>query len=71
MMHETNANTDSPADENFWRQAKLPVHSTIEQAIGILNKVALKIVLLVNEAGCWKGRFLTGIFDADYSRAWG
>jgi len=60
MMHETNANTDSPADENFWRQAILPVHSTIEQAIGILNKVALKIVLLVNEAGVLEGTVSDG-----------
>jgi dTDP-glucose pyrophosphorylase len=35
--------------EEIWRQAILPAHATIEQAIRNLDQVALKIILVVNE----------------------
>jgi dTDP-glucose pyrophosphorylase len=37
--------------ENIWRKAVLPQNATVEQAINNLNEAAIKIVLVVNEAG--------------------
>lgn len=45
-MHDSNSK--AMTDER-WRQAILPVHSTIEQVIRNLDLVAIKIVLVVNE----------------------
>lgn len=39
----------SAASEKIWHRAILPANATIEQAIGNLNQVAIKIVLVVNE----------------------
>ena len=48
------------AAEEHWRRAILPVHSTIEQAIRNLDQVAIKIVLVVNEAGELEGTMSDG-----------
>jgi dTDP-glucose pyrophosphorylase len=44
----------------LWRQAILPVHATIEQAIRNLDQVAIKIVLVVNEKGELEGTISDG-----------
>jgi dTDP-glucose pyrophosphorylase len=46
--------------EDIWRQAILPVNSTIQQAIRNLDQVAIKIVLVVNEAGELQGTISDG-----------
>ena len=46
--------------EVSWRQATLPDTATIEQVIHNLNEVALKIVLMVNEAGELEGTVSDG-----------
>jgi dTDP-glucose pyrophosphorylase len=46
--------------EERWRQAILPVHSTIEQVIRNLDRVAIKIVLVVNERGELEGTISDG-----------
>lgn len=46
--------------EELWRQAILPVHATIEQAICSLDQVAIKIVLVVNEKGTLEGTISDG-----------
>ena len=46
--------------EEFWRQAILPVHSSIEQAIRNLDQVAIKIVLVVNEKAELEGTISDG-----------
>ncbi len=51
--------------EEFWRQALLPAHATIEQAIRNLDQVAIKIVLVVNDAGKLEGT----VSDGDIRRA--
>lgn len=56
-MHDKNANT---LTEERWRQAILPAHATIEQAIRNLDQVAIKIVLVVNEAGALEGTICDG-----------
>jgi dTDP-glucose pyrophosphorylase len=56
-MHERKANT---LTEERWRQAILPVHSTINQVIRNLDQVAIKIVLVVNELGELEGTISDG-----------
>ena len=46
--------------ENIWRQSILPVNSTIHDAITNLDKVAIKIVLVVNEEGRLEGTISDG-----------
>jgi dTDP-glucose pyrophosphorylase len=48
------------AAENIWRQALLPVDSTIQQAIRNLDQVAIKIVMVVNESGELQGTISDG-----------
>jgi dTDP-glucose pyrophosphorylase len=43
-----------------WQQAMLPVSSTIGQAIGNLDKMAVKIVLIVNASGVLQGTISDG-----------
>src|SRR5690349_6345969 len=49
----------SPTEER-WREAVLPVHSTVEQVIRNLDKVAIKIVLVVNEQAELQGTISDG-----------
>lgn len=46
--------------EERWRQAILPVNSTIQQAIRNLDQVAIKIVLVVNEGAELEGTISDG-----------
>ncbi len=46
--------------EEMWRQATLRSDSTIQQAIRNLDEVAIKIVLVVNEAGVLEGTLSDG-----------
>lgn len=46
--------------EKLWRQATLPANVNIAQVIQNLNQVALKIVLIVNEAGELEGTISDG-----------
>ena len=46
--------------EQFWRKAILPAHATVQQAISNLDQVAIKIVLVVNEAGELEGTISDG-----------
>lgn len=46
--------------EQFWHKAILPAHATIQQAISNLDQVAIKIVLVVNEAGELDGTISDG-----------
>lgn len=46
--------------EDVWRQALLPVTANIHQAIQNLDKVAIKIVMVVNEAGELQGTISDG-----------
>lgn len=48
------------AAETVWRRAILPLDSTIEQAIRNLDEVAIKIILVVNEAGALLGTISDG-----------
>ncbi|MDO9235822.1 MAG: nucleotidyltransferase family protein [Aquabacterium sp.] len=48
------------SSEEFWRQAILPIHSTIEQAVRNLDQVAIKIVLVVNEKAELEGTISDG-----------
>lgn len=48
------------SSEELWRQAILPVNSTIQEAISNLNQVAIQIVLVVNEAGALEGTISDG-----------
>lgn len=48
----------------LWSKAILPINATIEQAIQVLNDVALKIVLITDD----KGIFLGTISDGDIRR---
>jgi dTDP-glucose pyrophosphorylase len=43
-----------------WRQALLPIDSTIAQAIRNLDKTAIKIILVVNESGALEGTISDG-----------
>jgi dTDP-glucose pyrophosphorylase len=44
----------------IWRNAILPAHVTIQQVISNLDQVAIKIVLIVNEAGKLEGTISDG-----------
>lgn len=46
--------------EDIWRKAILPYNSTIQDVIRNLDKVAIKIVLIVNEAGELQGTISDG-----------
>ncbi len=46
--------------EQHWRQAILPANATIGQAIHNLNQVAIKIVMVANEAGVLEGTISDG-----------
>ncbi len=46
--------------EEIWRRAILPANATIQQAIRNLDQVAIKIVLVVNEAGELEGTVSDG-----------
>jgi dTDP-glucose pyrophosphorylase len=46
--------------EQIWRKAILPAQATIQQAISNLDQVAVKIVLVVNEAGELEGTISDG-----------
>lgn len=48
------------SSEQFWRRAILPVNATIGQAIRNLDQVAIKIVLVANEAGVLEGTISDG-----------
>lgn len=48
------------SSEEIWRQAILPANVTIQQAIHNLNQIAIKIVLVVNEAGELEGTVSDG-----------
>lgn len=48
------------SSEQFWRQAILPANATIGQAIRNLDQVAIKIVLVANEAGVLEGTISDG-----------
>jgi dTDP-glucose pyrophosphorylase len=51
--------------EKNWRQAILPIDATLGQAIRNLDQVAIKIVLVTNEAGVLEGT----VSDGDVRRA--
>lgn len=46
--------------ESIWRKAILPTGATLQQAISNLDKVAIKICLIVNEAGEFVGTLTDG-----------
>jgi len=46
--------------ENIWKQSILPINSSIQEAISNLNRVAIKIVLVVNEEGQLEGTISDG-----------
>ena len=48
------------SSEEFWRRAVLPSNANIRQAIHNLNQVAVKIVLVGNEAGELEGTISDG-----------
>jgi len=48
------------SSEGLWRQAILPINSTLHQAIQNLNQVAIKIVLVINENGTLEGTISDG-----------
>ena len=48
------------SNEQIWRKAILPAHASIQQAISNLDQVAIKIVLVVNEAGELEGTITDG-----------
>ena len=52
--------TSMTSSESIWRQAVLPLDSTIQQAIANLDQVGIKIVLIVNEAGALLGTISDG-----------
>jgi len=52
-------------NDQLWRQAVLPIHSTIEEAIRNLDMVAIKIVLVVDSSGALVGT----VSDGDIRRA--
>lgn len=43
-----------------WREAILPAHSSLQNAIGNLDKTGLRIVLVVDDAGCLRGTVSDG-----------
>ncbi len=48
------------ASEQVWRQAILPIKTTIEQVIQNLDQIAIKIVLVINETGELEGTISDG-----------
>lgn len=48
------------SSEAIWRKAILPAHANIQQVISNLDQVAIKIVLVVNEAGELEGTISDG-----------
>ena len=46
--------------KEFWRQAILPAHCSIEQAVRNLDAVAIRIVLVINERGELEGTISDG-----------
>jgi len=48
------------ASEQIWRQAILPANTTIGQAIRNLDQIAIKIILVTNEAGMLEGTISDG-----------
>jgi len=46
--------------EQIWRKGILTAHATIQEAISNLDQVAIKIVLVVNEAGVLEGTITDG-----------
>ena len=46
--------------EQIWRKAIIPAHATIQQVIRNLDQVAIKIVLVVNDAGELEGTISDG-----------
>jgi len=48
------------SSEQVWRQALLPPNATVGQAILNLNEVAIKIVMVINEAGVLEGTISDG-----------
>jgi dTDP-glucose pyrophosphorylase len=48
------------SSEEIWRQAILPANANIQEAIRNLNRVGIKIVLVVNEAGELEGTISDG-----------
>jgi len=48
------------SSEQIWHQAILPVNATIDQVIRNLDKIAIKIVLVANEAGVLEGTISDG-----------
>ena len=48
------------SSEQLWRKAILPVNSTIGQAIRNLDQIAIKIVMVINEAGVLEGTISDG-----------
>lgn len=48
------------SSEEIWRRAILPANATIQQAIRNLDQVAIKIVLVVNDAGELEGTISDG-----------
>lgn len=48
------------SSEEIWRQAILPVNATIQQVIRNLDEVAIKIAMVVNEAGELEGTISDG-----------
>jgi dTDP-glucose pyrophosphorylase len=48
------------SSDDLWRQAILPTNANIQQAIRNLDQVAIKIVLVVNEAGKLEGTISDG-----------
>ena len=57
-IHDSNNAINS--QEQLWRQAILPVHATIGQAIRNLEQNAIKIVLVANETGVLEGTICDG-----------
>jgi dTDP-glucose pyrophosphorylase len=60
MISTTRDKNANRSPDGLWREAVLPVHATIEQAIRNLDRVAIKIVLLVNERGELEGTISDG-----------
>lgn len=48
------------ADVEFWREAILPPNASVQEVISNLDRVAVKIVLIVNEGGMFEGTVSDG-----------
>lgn len=59
-MSETSDKSMNALDGERWRQAILPDHATMQQAIRNLDQVAIKIVLVVSGAGKLEGTISDG-----------